>query len=371
MPVVEAVIRVIAFALGAALVVLTMLSAIRAFVLPRASNDNLARPVFLVSRRVFDLAAAPGRPYLFRDRILAYYAPVTLIVVLVYWIALVALGYAGMFWAIGVGTGAEAINLSGSSVLTLGFASSPLPGASLLSFSEATMGLILIALLISYLPTIYGAFSRRELLVDLLEVRADTPPSAVVLLTRFERLRGLDALHEMWERWEQWFSELGETHTALPVLVFYRSPKPEHSWVNAAGAIMDTAALARSAVDLPVDIQADLTIRAGYLALRRIGDFFNVRYDPNPRQTDPTSITRGRFDEVIAVLESAGVPLKSDRDQSWRDFNGWRVNYDAVLVALARMTMAPPSWWDRPMVSAYATDEPELRDIEVSIPPDA
>ena len=199
-------------------------------------------------------------------------------------------------------------------------------------------------------------------------MRADTPPSAVVLLTRFERLSGLDALHEMWERWEQWFSELGETHTALPVLVFYRSPKPEHSWVNAAGAIMDTAALARSALDLPVDIQADLTIRAGYLALRRIADFFNVRYDPNPRQTDPTSIGRDRFDEVLAVLAAAGVALKPDRDQAWRDFNGWRVNYDTVLVALTRLTMAPPSWWDRPMVSAYATDEPELRDIAVATP---
>jgi hypothetical protein len=363
MPAAAAVaIQIVVFLLGAALVVRTMLSAIRAFVLPRASNDNVARPVFRVSRRLFDLVARPDRPYLFRDRILAYYAPVTLIVVLIYWILLVALGYAAMFWAIGAGTAAEAFNLSGSSVLTLGFASSTIPGANLLSFSEAVLGLILIALLIAYLPTIYGAFSRRELLVDLLEVRADSPPSAVVMLTRFERLSGLTALHEMWERWEQWFSELGETHTALPVLVFYRSPKPEHSWVNAAGAIMDTAALARSALDLPVDVQADLTIRAGYLALRRIADFFNVRYEPNPRQTDPTSISRARFDEVLAVLAASGVPLKPDRDQAWRDFNGWRVNYDAVLVALARITMAPPSWWDRPMVSAYATDEPAERE---------
>jgi hypothetical protein len=362
MSVPEIVLHVAAFTLGAALVLRTMLSAIRAFVLPRASDDHLARPVFRVSRALFDLVASPGRPYLFRDRILAYYAPVTLIVVLIYWVFLVAVGYAAMFWAIGVATVAEAVNVSGSSVLTLGFASSPQPGANLLSFSEAILGLILVALLISYLPTIYGAFSRRELLVDLLEVRADTPPSAVVLLTRFERLSGLPALHEMWERWEQWFSELGETHTALPVLVFYRSPKPEHSWLNAAGAIMDTAALARSAVDLPVDVQADLTIRAGYLALRRIADFFHVRYDPNPHQADPTSISRERFDEVLAVLDASGVPLKADRERAWRDFNGWRVNYDAVLLALARITMAPPSWWDRPLVSAYATDEPEARE---------
>ena len=154
----ELLVRLIFFVAGASLVVRTMLSAVRAFVLPRASNDSLARPVFRLSRRLFDIVASPARPYLFRDRILAYYAPVTLIVVLIYWIVLVALGYSAMFWALGVRTMAEAVNLSGSSVLTLGFASSPLPGASLLSFSEAILGLILIALLISYLPTIYGAF---------------------------------------------------------------------------------------------------------------------------------------------------------------------------------------------------------------------
>ena len=34
------------------------------------------------------------------------------------------------------------------------------------------------------------------------------------------------------------------------------------------------ALLMRSTVDAPVDTQADLCIRAGYLALRRIADFF-------------------------------------------------------------------------------------------------
>jgi hypothetical protein len=37
----------------------------------------------------------------------------------------------------------------------------------------------------------------------------------------------------------------------------------------------------------------------------------------------------------------AGVPLKADLEQAWRDFAGWRVNYDRVLLALAALTMAP------------------------------
>jgi hypothetical protein len=378
----EVLLRVTAFGLGLALVARTMLAAVRALLLPRGSNDRLSRLPFRVLRGLIDRAVPLDRPFAARDRVLAYYAPVSLLVVLVYWLVLVAIGYAAMYWAIGAGAGigtpppggslshdiAEAVRLSGSSLLTLGFAASDAPGATLLIFSEAILGLILIALLISYLPTIYSAFSRRELLVNLLEVRADTPPSPIVLLTRFDRLRGLDELHEMWVTWERWFAELEETHTSLPVLSLYRSQRPELSWVNAAGAIMDAAALARSVVDMPGDVPADLCIRAGYLAVRRVADFFGIPYPADPRQSDPTSIGRERFDEVCAVLEAAGVPVRPDRDRAWLDFNGWRVNYDAALLGLARLTSAPASWWDRPLVSAYATDEPALRDVGVVSP---
>ena len=44
-------------------------------------------------------------------------------------------------------------------------------------------------------------------------------------------------------------------------------------------------------------------------------------------------------------MAGAGVPLKADRDQAWRDFAGWRVNYDIVLLSLARLTQAPAAPW--------------------------
>jgi hypothetical protein len=371
-PAIETIIRALVFIAGLALVARTMLAAIRALLLPRGSNDRLSRIPFRVYRWLIDTIVPSSRPYVVRDRVLAYYAPTALLVVLVYWLALVGIGFAAMYWAIGAGAGvgtpppggalihdiSEAIRLSGSSLLTLGFAASDVPGATVLIFSEAILGLILIALLITYLPTIYSAFSRRELLVNLLEVRADTPPSPLVLLTRFDRLRGLDELHEMWLRWEQWFAELEETHTSLPVLSLYRSQRSELSWVNAAGAILDTAALTRSVVEMPGDVQADLCLRAGYLALQRVADSFRIRYPVHPRQDDPTSISRASFEQACAVLEDAGIELKADRDKAWLDFNGWRVNYDAALLGLARLTMAPPSWWAGAMRSAYVTDEP-------------
>src|SRR5262249_13734367 len=249
---------------------------------------------------------------------------------------------------------------SGSSLLTLGFLRPPTAAGEVLAFLEAAIGLALLALLVSYLPTIYASFSRRELLVNLLEVRADSPPSPIVMITRMDRLEGLDALHQQWVAWETWFSELEETHTSLPVLVFYRSQQPDHSWVNAAGAMMDAAAIVRSSVAIPMDVQADLMIRAGYLALRRIAEFFKIPFDPNPAPTEPTSIERARFEHALDVLAASGVPVVEDRDQAWLDFNGWRVNYAPVRRALERLTMAPTPWWDRPMHSAIETDEPAI-----------
>jgi hypothetical protein len=192
----------------------------------------------------------------------------------------------------------------------------------------------------------YSAFSRREIAVNLLGVRAGTPPSAVEMLMRFHRLERMDLLHASWETWEAWFADLEESHTSLAALVFFRSPQPDQSWITAAGAVLDAASLASSILDAPPDPQAALCIRAGFLALRRIADFFDVPYNPNPHYPDdPISVTREEFDVAYDQMAGQGVPLKPDRDEAWKNFAGWRVNYDAVLIALCELTMAPEAPW--------------------------
>jgi hypothetical protein len=250
-----------------------------------------------------------------------------------------------MYWALGVPNWYEAFLLSGSSLLTLGFAKATDFWQLNLVFSEATFGLLLIALLIAYLPSMYSAFQRRAAAVSLLEVRAGTPPSAVEMLLRFNRIHGLDRLTDQWRAWETWFSDLQESHSSLPALVFFRSPQPDQSWITAAGAVLDAAALARSTVDIPQDFQADLCIRAGYLALRHIADYFRIDYNPSPTPDDPISITRAEFDAAYEHLADNGVPVLPDKDQAWRDFAGWRVNYDQVLIHLAKLVVAPPAPW--------------------------
>jgi hypothetical protein len=86
-------------------------------------------------------------------------------------------------------------------------------------------------------------------------------------------------------------------------------------------------------------------IRSGYLCLRHLAEFFSIEVDEDPRPDDPISIRREEFDEAYERLQAVGVPVRPDRDQCWRDYAGWRVNYDRALVELARLTMAPRVPW--------------------------
>lgn len=330
---------------GLAIIILTLSSAIQTFVLPRSVRPLLTRWVFLFVSNLFRPWIKRAKNYYERDQAMALYAPVSLLVLPVVWLMCVTVGYTAIYWVIDIRPLYQAFTLSGSALLTLGFAIPPNLFTTILVFSEATMGLILVALLISYLPTMYAAFAKREAAVTLLEVRAGSPPSALEMLSRASRLHNLHKLGELWPIWENWFVEIEESHSSLAALVFFRSPKPDRSWITAAGAVLDTASLLCAVVDVPADIQAQLCIRAGYLALRHIADFFQIPYNAQPKQGDPISISRQEFDEVCQQLLSQGVPLKEDREQAWLDFAGWRVNYDTVLIALCQLISAPYAPW--------------------------
>ncbi|MCC6613940.1 MAG: hypothetical protein IT320_10710 [Anaerolineae bacterium] len=337
--------RVLVFVLGLLMVGNTVISAVETFVVPRGVNSWLSQQFYRMAFAFFRWRARKVSSYEERDAVLVYFAPVTLVGLVVFFLVTAAIGFTLMYWGLNPVSLVESFRLSGSSLLTLGFATSQSSVTLALEFAEAAIGLILIAIIIAYLPTIYGAFSRREVTVAMLEVRAGTPPSAWELIARYHRSRGLDSLSEVWIEWERWFSELEETHTSLAVLVFFRSPKSGRSWITAAGVILDAAALVDSTLDIPQDVRTRLCIRAGYVALRHICDFFGVAYNPDPNATDPISITREEYFAVYDDLAERGIPLKADREQAWRDYAGWRVNYDLLVLALSTMTMAPYAPW--------------------------
>ena len=346
MPASESLIPMLVLILGLLTVILTLFSALSTFVLPRAARSQLNRLVFGLLRRIIDFILHFAKTYRLRDGVMAYYAPIGLMLLLPTWYLLTLLGYAAIYWALGAGDLFAVFRLSGSSLFTLGFDISKTPIVTVFAFSEAMIGLMLVGLLIAYLPTIYSAFSRREQVVNMLEVRAGSPPSAAEMLLRFHRNQGLEKLSDYWKVWEAWFADIEESHTTLPALIFFRSPRPENSWVTAAGAVLDAASITLSAIEIPYDVSAALSIRAGFLALRRIATYFDIPNPQAPHYPDtPICVDRKEFDDLLNQLAGAGLPLKPDREQAWRDFAGWRVNYDRALILLCGLVMAPEAPW--------------------------
>jgi len=340
------IIQIGALIFGTALIGITLLSAVRTLVLPRSAPDIIFVGVFRGIRRIFDLLVSHAEDYKKRDRLMAYFAPVSLIMLLPVWMILLTVGYTAVFWVLDNVSVYEAFRISVSSLLTLGYASHESLVSTFLEFSAATFGLMLVALLIAYLPSMYSAFSQREAAVKLLEVRAGNPPSAEEMIARYHRIHGLDQLGEQWSTWELWFTELEESHTSLSALVFFRSPQPGHSWVTTAITILDAAALTLSAIETTFDARAALCIRAGYLALRGIGDSFRLPYPIDPHYPDdPISVSWEEFNTAMDALEGIGVPLKEDRQKAYQDFAGWRVNYDYLIPELVELTMAPSAPW--------------------------
>ncbi len=189
--------RIVAVVAGAGLALWVVGSAMITVVLPRGDPVALTRLVFTMTRKGFDLWTKRADTYEERDRRMARYAPVSLGLLPVTWVALVVIGFTAVFWGLGVDPLRVRRSRSpGSSLFTLGFVPPTDVPTHVAAFVEAMLGLGLVALLISYLPTIYSSFQRRELLVARLATRAGDPPSPVQMILRHHALSRLDALDE-------------------------------------------------------------------------------------------------------------------------------------------------------------------------------
>ncbi|MGI4760208.1 MAG: hypothetical protein ACRYF0_05850 [Janthinobacterium lividum] len=346
---IEQTLRVLAGLVGGWLVITTVSGAIRSFVLPRNESVRLNAFVFSGIRSIFDFAAKRANNYANRDRIMAHYAPVALVALPIGWLALVGLGYTGIYWALDVDNLTKSYELSGSSLLTLGTTKQNGLIVNVFSYSEATLGLLLLTLLISYLPTIYQAFSRREMVVAQLELRAGVPASAVGLLLWLGHDKDFSNDDDQWLAWEQWLVEIDESHTSLPVLAFFRSPQAGRSWVLAAGLILDAANLLFSALDVARSRQVELTFKAGVLALNRVHRFFDKKSGIEPaelRTSEEMAATtpgRAEFAEAWQALLAADLPMRADEETAWQHYHERRLRYEPALKFLGALLMTPPT----------------------------
>lgn len=339
----------VGFAVGLVIVLGTGGSVIRTLMVPRDLTSRLS--VFVgrrIVRSTFVFVANRFDNYEAKDKVLAYSAPISLLAVLFTWLGLFLVGYGLMLWPLVEGGLRIAMREAGSSIFTLGFHTTATSRVTVIDFAAALTGLVVIALQIGYLPTLYSAFNRRETTVTMLQSRAGAPAWGPEILWRAQQVSLMASLADLYLEWERWAADVMESHTTYPVLLWFRSPDPLRSWIIGLLAVLDSAALYHSLAPSRTPIEARLALRMGFTCLRNIAGVVGIKYDPDPSPSDPIDLTYEEFLGGVKHLEAVGFPMERSPEEAWPHFQGWRVNYESIAYAIADGVTAPPGPWSGP-----------------------
>ncbi len=273
----------------------------RSLLLYTAWISAVRAPVDLVARRL---------PYEARDRLLAPVASILLISLVPFWLVLFWFGYGLAFFGFGHLGLHTALRESGSSLFTLGF-SAPAGGApTALAFVAAGSGPLLIALLIGYLPTLYGAFNRRETEVSLLAGRGGNLAWGPTILLRYQWSGLREQLSRLYQDWERLMADIAESHSSYPILVQFRSPDPRRSWITSMIAVMDAAAIQLARAPSTAPGSARLVITGGTSTLNAISRALRFPVVDDPLPTDPIDVSYEQFLEAWTLLDDIGFPAR-------------------------------------------------------------
>lgn len=337
---------VAAFALGLFLLALTFWDLFETVVVPRPTpgwfriGRYLIRGSWRALRAIRD--GRPGRSY---DRILGLFAPAAAVGLLATWLVALIAGYGLVLYALrdqiqpvppDLGT---ALYFAATSVLTLGFGEIVAVGmpARIIVATAAITGLGTVALVVTFLFSLYGSYQRREVQVVALQAAAGAPPSAVALLETYAQLHLTGRLPALFTEWEHWAVQVLDSHVAYPLLGFFRSSHDNLSWISALGTVLDAAALVLTTVCEVPRGEAKLFKRVG---AHLVEDIFNLGF----RAGEATSLDRSDFDAACDRLEDAGYTLEI-RDVAWPAFKAARATYADRLEAMASYWATPATSW--------------------------
>lgn len=338
--------NVVEYVLGLVIVVITITGILFVLVLPR-QPFGIERLTLLVNRTVrliFLGLSRLARSYERKDAILAPTAPVALLGQVLLWAASLIVGFAIMLmptthsWWLGLEQATTAL-------FTVGAIHEGGAASIGLDIAAGATWVIVVALQIAYLPTLYSAFSRRESLVAMLESRAGAPAWGPELLTRHQLVGITDTLPDLYKDWELWAADVAESHSTYPILLLFRSPEPWLSWLLGLLAVLDAAALQLALSPSTAPSQARLCLRMGFTLTNRIATTLGWEVNFDPRPDEPIQLTFEEFAKAVAMLERSGFPVERSAEEAWPDFHGWRVNYEESMYHLTDRLVAPPAKW--------------------------
>jgi ion channel len=337
---------------GALIIIGVLLDAFETIVLPR----RVRRQHFRITSWFYPLTWIPVaklasriQSQARRETILGYFGPLSMIALLGIWACGLILG----FTLVQMGAGEHLSSTlplnfsallyhSGETFFTLGYGdiTPASPFSRLLAVVEAGMGFAFLGVVIGYLPTIYGAFSRREIEISLLDARAGSPPSAAELLSRSVNSVDQGTLDHLFEQWERWAAEVLESHLSYPVLSFYRSQHSNQSWLGALTVILDATSLVITGIDDMRNEQALRTFKMARHALVDLAQVVNAHYDSD----SPERLNAADLAEIRGQLAQKGLKLREgvEADQKLVQL---RSLYEPYAQAIARnLFIQLPPW---------------------------
>ncbi len=336
-------------ALGSILLILiVLLDTFETMLLPRRVKRQLrfARMFFMYSWRPWAATARRIRSEKRRNTLLSLYGPLSILVLIAIWAVALIMAFAFLHWAIGTTLTGQvgAVSLgtyayfSGVTFFTLGYGDvTPIdsPGR-FLAVVETGVGFGFLALVISYLPVLYQAFSRREIAISLLDARAGSPPTAGTLLGRLARFSNLERLDQFFGEWERWAAEVLESHISFPVLSYYRSQHDNQSWLAALTAILDTSALVVAAVPRKDRTAAWMAFAMGrHVVVDLAQAFYAPPIDPPTDRLPPE-----QWNALRDLLGKAGLTLTEGEAVELR-LRELRGMYEPFITALSIRFLMP------------------------------
>jgi hypothetical protein len=336
-------VRILGVLAGLALIFLILIDCFESIVQPRrvTRRYRYARLYYVTAWALWRAVAARIAPGKRQSAFLSVFGPLSLLGIFAAWVLTLILGFALLDWSLGSPVHAPEnpptfftyLYLSGTTFFTLGYGdvtpAAPLGRA--LAVAESGLGFGFLAAVLSYMPVLFQAYSRREVSISTLDARAGSPPTAGQLLLRLARAGNMPAIDAFFIEWERWAAEVLESQLSFPVLSFYRSQHDNESWLAAITAVLDACALFITQFKGVNTYQAQVTFA---IARHAAVDLALVLHTPaTPPEQD--RFTAEQLQHLRDQLREAGVELHEGPAGAAR-FRDLRGMYEPFLAALAR-----------------------------------
>jgi hypothetical protein len=379
--------HILATLLSLALIVLILIEGFETVVQPRRVTRpyRISRAYYVVFWALWRWAATkPLAKYKRRAAFLSVFGPLSLLGLFAIWVVGLVLGFGVLLWGVRdivlVNVGAAPVSLgtylylSGTTFFTLGYGdvTPAAPLGRFLAVFESGLGFAFLAAILSYLPALFQAYSRREVNISLLDARAGSPPSASQLLLRAARTHSTAALDPFLGEWERWAAELLESQLSFPVLAYYRSQHDNQSWLAALTTVLDACAVLMTQVRTDNTYQPQVTFAIARHAAVDLTIVLRAKAPSPAAATD--RLTREQFAALRAALQAAGVPLR-DPAGAEESLSKLRGTYEPFLRGLAArllLTVPPlispdgvPDNWQR---SAWMKPAPGIGALPTAAP---